>query len=296
MARLVEAYLGAKLAGTSPEVTRSDLEALERTLAALHARGRAAFPNIVVDDVAFAAHLRRCGAAVEGPRAAGVHAEDLYLCCAGLLGDETAVRLLRDRNRAALADYLRPIDASPAFFEDVEQRFWTAALMASAEAPPKLASYAGRGPLAAWVGVAAQRIALTLRRREATEKRALHNVAAEADRVPRDPELAFVKGHLRDPFQRAIVRALDSLDARQRMIYTLHVADGLNFAQIAEIYGVNGSTVSRWMATARDAVLTAARRQLRVEMNVSAGEFESLVRLLSSQLDLSISEVLRKTA
>jgi len=293
---LVEAYFGAYAVSASTRTAPADLERVEQTLAALCARGHAAHPDVAVDDVVFAAHLGRCGAAVEGMTPTDIHAEDLYLCCAGLLGDETAVRQLRGRHRPVLAGYLRPIDASPSFLEEVEQRLWDAALIGSVNVSPKLASYSGRGPLAAWLGVAAQRIALMLRRGEAAEKRALDKIAAQARLVTSDPELAFVKEHLRAPFQRAIVEALKTLDDRQRMIYSLHVADGLTFERIAATYHVSHSTVSRWMAAAREAIVDEARRLLRDEMQLPAEEFDSLARLLASQLDLSVSAVLGKSA
>ena len=296
MGQLVDAYLGPPNAEGSRASTPADPEGLERTLAALCARGRTAHSGLALDDLAFAAHLRRCGARVEADGPADIHAEDLYLCCAALLGDQAAVRILRERTRPALQGYLRSIDAAPAFLDEVEQRLWDAALVGSIDAGPKLASYAGRGPLIAWVGVAAQRIALMMRRSEAAEKRALESVAAQAGFVSGDPELVIVKEHLREPFQRAIMRALDALPARERMIYTLHVADDLTIERIAAMYGVSHSTVSRWMAGARAAVIATARRLLREEMHVSAEEFESLARLLTSQLDLSVSGVLRKSA
>ena len=295
VARLVDAYRGAHGDDTSAPTTWAHADEVDGVLVELCARARAAHPDLAVEDAVFAAHLGRCGAAVQGPASAYIHAEDLYLCCAGLLGDEAAVRTLRDRNRPALISYLRNIDASPSFVEEVEQRLWDAALIGKVDAAPKLESYAGRGPLAAWIGVAAQRIALTLRRSDAAEKRALFHVAVEANLMTGDPELAFVKQHLRGPFQRAIVEGLRLLDDRQRMIYTLHVADGLTIDRIAVMYGVNRSTVTRWMAGARAAIVDAAGQLLRDEMQISAEEFDSLARLLSSQLDLSVSSILRPT-
>jgi RNA polymerase sigma-70 factor (ECF subfamily) len=289
---LVDAYREARGSRGAGDEALADLDALERALVALHARGAAAHPRLSVDGVTFAAHLGRCGADIERLHAADLHAEDLYLCCAGLRGDAEAVRDLRARHRTVLPAYLRNIDRSAAFLDEVEQRLWDAALIGSVEASPKLASYAGRGPLAAWIGIAAQRIALMIRRREAAEKRALDNVGVEARLATADPELAFVKEHLREPFQRAIIAAFKTLDDRQRMIYSLHVVDGLTMERIAGMYGVSHSTVSRWMSSAREAIVAEARRQLRDEMNVAADEFESLTRLLVNDLDLSVSLVL----
>src|SRR5262245_44479986 len=186
----------------------ADLDQVDRTLVLACARGRAAHPDLVVEDLVFAAHLGRCGAVVDERSASDLHAEDLYLCCAGLLGDERAVRALRERHRPILAAYLRTIDASPTLLEEVEQRLWDSALVGTVESPPKLASYSGKGPLAAWLGVSGQRIALMIRRNEGAERRALDTATLEAQVFAADPELAVVKQHLREPFQRAILSAL----------------------------------------------------------------------------------------
>ncbi len=298
MPRLVDALraaLGTAVSGGG--TADGDARALELVLMALYARGRAAHPDVAVEAVMFAAHLGKCGAPVgtiEG--GANIHAEDLYLCCAALLGDVVAVRHLRHANRPVLAGYLRHIDSSPAFVDEIEQRLWDSALVGTIDVSPKLASYAGRGPLAGWLGVAAQHIALMLRRHEAAEGRAADGLGAEVQRIARDPELAFVKQHLRDQFQRAVSQALLALPDRERMMYRLHVVDGLTVERIGKMYGVAHSTVSRRMASARESIIAEARRVLREEMNVAPEEYESLARLLVSQLDLSVSRLLGKPA
>jgi RNA polymerase sigma-70 factor (ECF subfamily) len=205
------------------------------------------------------------------------------------------VAKLRRAHRPVLAGYLRHIDVSPAFFDEVDQRLWDAALVGAAGAGPKLASYSGQGALAGWVGIAAQRIALMLRRHEAAEERAADGAAAEAQALAADPELAFIKGKLRNQFQGALTRALAALDDRERMIYRLHLVDGLTVESIGKIYGVSHSTVSRWLAKARESVIREAQRVLRDEMRLSPAEFESVAALVVSQLDLSVSRLLRRT-
>jgi len=296
--RLLDAYLGARNAsGVGPFASPTSHDDAENALSALHARGRAKYPAFSVEDVAFAAHLGRCGVGVPpSAGAATLHAEDLYLCCAALLGDAAAVRALRDRHHAIVFSYLRSIDTSAEFVEDIESRLWDSALTGTSESAPKLLSYSGRGPLASWAGVVAQRIALTLRRHEAAEKRALHVVATEARLVMADPELGFVKASLRDAFQQALTGAMMVLDARQRMVYRLHIIDGLTVEAIADKYSVVRSTVTRWLASARAAIIDEAKRLLRDEMRLPAEDFESLARLLASQLDLSISHILARSA
>jgi RNA polymerase sigma-70 factor (ECF subfamily) len=293
VAALVDAYLAACAASGAGGKSPLDPIALEQLLLALYARGRAAYPGIVVDEMAFAAHVARCGSPVDKcAGGADIHAEDLYLCCAGLSGDETAVRRLRTKCRTVLTAYLRHIDTSADFVDEVEQKLSESALIGSNDRPPKLITYSGRGNLASWMGVAAQRIAITMRRHEAAEQRAIDGASVEARLVAADPELSFVKEHLRERFQRSVNAALLALDDRQRMVYSLHIVDGLTVERIGRSYGVRHTTVSRWMASARAAVIAEATRILRDEMQLAPEEFESLARLLASQLDLSVSSVL----
>ena len=294
MPKLADAYLGFDRRPSSAVLAPADIEALERSLAALWARGRAAHPQIAVEDVVFAGHLGRCDAPV-AVAGADVHAEDLYLCCAGLLGDEVALRTLRANARPVVADHLRRIDASPAFVDEVEQRLWDSALVGSGLAPARLESYAGKGPLAGWLGVVAQRVALTMRRKEASKARAVEVAGGEARLVAGDPELAFIKGYLRG-FERAISEGLQALDERERMVYRLHVVDGLSLERIGETYGVSQSTVSGWMAGARSQIVAEAQRLLRDELHASAEDYETMSRLLVSQLDLSVSRLLRQSS
>src|SRR6185312_13913027 len=75
---------------------------------ALYQRGRAAHPDIAMDRASFARHLAACGAPVGDPdAAAALHAEDLYLCAAALLGDAAAATALRRLHRPVVARYLR---------------------------------------------------------------------------------------------------------------------------------------------------------------------------------------------
>jgi RNA polymerase sigma-70 factor (ECF subfamily) len=265
---------------------------VEAFVESLAARGRAAHPELAVDAAAFAAHVAACGAAT-GVEATAVHAEDLYLACAGVLGHERAVEKLRRVHRPVVIGYLRNIDVSPAFVDEVEQRLWDAALVGSATAPAKLATYSGHGALAGWVGIVAQRIALTMRRHESADERAVAGAAAQAELLVQDPELAFIKGRMRTDFQRALSQALGTLEDRERMIYRLHLIDGLTVETIAGMYAVSHSTVSRWLAKARESVVAAAQRFLREEAGLSPAEFDSVAALVMSQLDLSVSRIFK---
>jgi RNA polymerase sigma-70 factor (ECF subfamily) len=283
--RLVDIFTAA--GGARPEnVEELGIEAL---LGELCARGRTAHPTFAIDDEVFVAHLARCGAPV-ADGAGAIHAEDLYLVCACLRPNDAAIARLRAIGRPVMRRHLSSLRESRATFEEIEQRLWDAVLVGT---PPRLAGYAGRGALGAWIGVTARRIALMDRRHERSERRARREVAAQDRLVAENPELAVIKHRYRAEFQRAIASALETLDDRQRMLYRMHLVDGLTLESIAKAYRVHGSTVGRWLEAARQQVLEEAKRQLKAELPSGSDDFDSLARLLASGLDISISQALK---
>jgi RNA polymerase sigma-70 factor (ECF subfamily) len=286
--RLARAYFAALVPGGTPR--ESPGEGLDELLAQLVARGKVAHPEVVMPNEAFVAHLAGCGAPVDpGAPPESMWAEDLYLACAAVLGDERAIARLMSTHEVGIASSLRKIDPSPTFAADVGQRFWDAALVGTVSAPPRLAGYSGRGPLAGWIGVSVQRLALMSLRHEQAEGRARRAVTAEAEAVLQDPELVMLKQRYREPFRVATEKALEALDDRERLIFRLHLVDGVTVERIGQTYGVSHSTVSRWFAKAREKVVAEIQRALRDELAISEEEFESLKRLVLSQMDLSLT-------
>jgi RNA polymerase sigma-70 factor, ECF subfamily len=290
MVGLSAAYLGAFQAYAP--ATPIDLDA---RLAALHARGAAAHPGLQLEAAAFARHLAVCGADL-GSDLGMLHVEDLFLVCAALAREVPAIEALRQAHDGVIRGYLRRIEATTAEREEIQRNIWDLLLMGDDGAAPKLASYSGKGQLAGFIGISAQRIAVTSFRRSAAQKRALARARDEAIVSCGDPEMAIIKDRYRGQFEDAVRDAVAVLDDRERMIMRMLVVDGHTLDRIAEVYGVNQSYVSRWLAKARLKVVAEARRLLRERLNVSESEFESLANLVLSQVDLSVSQVLNRVS
>jgi len=289
MARLTKAYGEAGASDLRP-----GLEApvdLDSILARLYARGRAAHPGLALDDEAFVAHLARCGAPVAvSPES--ICAEDLFLAGAALAGVSGAATKLQRVHRRVIAAYLRPLAASADLVAEVEQMVWSRLLVGDGSEPAKLLSYSGKGALAGFVGITAQRLALSLLRRQATDTRVKAALPAPTRATANDGELAFIRQRYRAAFQEAFSAGLALLESRERMVFRMKVVDDLDIERIAKVYGVNRSTVTRWLARARKTVLAEARRILCKRLKLTASEFESVAGLLVSQLDVSVSSVL----
>jgi RNA polymerase sigma-70 factor (ECF subfamily) len=281
-------------AGVTPsDVVPGNLEAM---MVRLTARGRAGFPGLQVDDADFVRVLARSAfkAKLAAQDLDQLAIEDLYLVCACLVGAPGAVTALDRRCCAPLRAAISRLVREPAQVEEVEQQVRDLLFVGNGQVPPKLTSYAGRGALGKWVGVVAQRLALMMIRADKAEARMRDAAAADALHAQVDPELAFVKDRYRGVFRAALEQALAALTARERMVMRLNLVTGMTVDGIAKIYGVHQSTVSRWLAKAREAVLATAQQSLRVQVGISPDEMESLAVLMASQLDLSVSRILRR--
>jgi RNA polymerase sigma-70 factor (ECF subfamily) len=90
--------------------------------------------------------------------------------------------------------------------------------------------------------------------------------------------------------------ALAGLPDRERMVMRLHLVGGMSVEAIGKMYDVSQSTVSRWLAKARETIVKTAQALLHERLRVAPEEFQSLAALVVSQLDLSLSRVLASRA
>jgi RNA polymerase sigma-70 factor (ECF subfamily) len=276
---LVEHFLAHAAAGQAP------VAGLAEALDAVLARARAAFPSVAMDEAAFVAWL--------APRVTGaleaMPVEELFLAWACARGDGAAIRELDARFLARLGPAVRRVDPSPEFLDDVLQHLREKLLVGS---PPRIDSYDGAGPLMSWLRAAAVRTALNARRPGAREV-AADDAALEALPLSGpNPELAAVRTQHRAVFSESFQAALASLSPRERNLLRLQALDGLSLGAIGEMYGVNKSTVSRWLSRAHEVLLSATREGLARRLALDDAALESLLRAMRESLELSIARLL----
>ena len=230
---------------------------------------------------------------------ASLHAADLFLACACVHDVPTAVARFEEAHLARLGSALAGVVVvTPEEIDEVRQQLRVKLLVGDAAAarPPLVASYSGRGSLASWVRVAAVRQALTLARDARIGVRVGRRAAAEGAlgaALIVDPELDFIKGRYRRDFEASFAAALLEITDRARALLRMHVVAGLTLEKIGAIYHVDRSTDSRWLADGRRELLDRTERGLRDRIGVAPAEFESMARLLTSQLEIDLPELLR---
>ena len=223
-----------------------------------------------------------------------LHVGDLYLACASAKGDRRAVAAFDDRFLSQVTQHVRKVCSADDDVDEIRQILRTRVLVGGGSDKPRILSYAGRGPLGGWLRVAAVRVARDLRRsRGALPEGEPGDGEERTDATaPIDPELAVMKARYGHHFRAALEEVLASLPDRERNILAMSAIDGLSTDAIGALYRVNGSTVRRWIAQARERVLEDVRARLKTALNIRPTEFDSLMVLVRSQIDLNLSQLL----
>ena len=271
--------------------------ALDERLRALCEQGRAGWPTLDLTDEEFVHHLARVTPAGQALPAADLRAADLWLACACAGGDPRALELLSRHFLSALPPALARIDRDPAFADEALQVVREHLLVAKDGAPGRIAEYRGEGPLEGWLRVAAVRAALRLQRQRKPEQLAEAAEAEPAQSAALEPalgpELEYIKRRYRPEFEAAFREALAALSGRPRLVLRLHQIEGLSIDKIGAQFGVHRATAARWILAAREELLADTRKRLMERLRLEAGELDSLMRVVASQLDVSMNALLR---
>jgi RNA polymerase sigma-70 factor (ECF subfamily) len=164
-------------------------------------------------------------------------------------------------------------------------------LVGDGEHPPALDGFAGRGALRGFLRISAVRECLRVMKRQKRE------VGAAEDDLSRfapkiDPELDRLKRTYREEFTQCFVQSLSVLTARERTLLRMNVIEELSIDQIGAIYAVHRATAARWLERARSRLADSTSELLAAKLSLSAGEVESVIRLVHSQINVSLEHLL----
>jgi RNA polymerase sigma-70 factor, ECF subfamily len=282
----------------APAAVRPQLEAiadLDRRLWAIVAQGRAAWPDLSIDAVAVVAFIARQATTDLAETALdGLRPADLYLACACAHQQPGAIAAF-DR------DYMREVDVAlqrmrvgPPRLQDVKQLVRQRLFVGGGNAgqptsPGKIAEDGGRGDLRRWVRSVAVRTCLNELRKGKREVLldddqliAQHAIASD------DPEVEYMKRTYAHEFRAAFGEALGQLGAREQTLLRYHHVDGLNIDEIGAIYRVHRVTAFRWLEKAKEILVRGTLETLRARLKLPADELDSVLRMIRSQIHLSL--------
>ncbi|WP_244239300.1 sigma-70 family RNA polymerase sigma factor [Corallococcus carmarthensis] len=288
------AHTKTRFVSPSPE----DLAALDALLSRAWEDAQARWPAVSLPAARFVTHVaERLPQATPttpiAPLVSGLSLAELYLACACLQGNSAAHEAFERNYLARLPERLRSLRQPDAMIDEVRQRVGVKLLVANAGHAPAIADYTGRGGLLSWVVVIASRITNKLR---GQEKPSTGDDAEELfQALPAqglDPELDVMKRRHHAAFRQAVREAAATLSAEDRHLLRLHFADRLSTYEMAPLFRVNQSTISRWLKRVQQQVYAETRKRLQEQLGLSTEDFQSFIAFVDSQLDLTLSQLL----
>ncbi|MEZ4231497.1 MAG: hypothetical protein R3B89_20130 [Polyangiaceae bacterium] len=290
--------LAIQLLGRQPERQLARDAALEQELAGYWAQCLEVWPELEPHSEAFAEHVSaRLQAASAGREAlSGIAFADLGLAFLALQGEPRALRDLSQRAQRIAARVVAR-GGGP----DLDELMFGLEGKLFDPLESKLVSFSGSGELDGWLSVLVTRTWLNLKRdrrelpREALDEQAQAEASLLGEGGARidvqDPELAYLKELYRDQFRAAFTRAAASLEPEQRNVLRAYYGRGSSIDVIAAGRGVHRATAARRVGQARERLLSETRRLLVAELKLSKSDLESVMRLIQSQLHLTLSRV-----
>jgi len=148
--------------------------------------------------------------------------------------------------------------------DEIVQGIISDLIVGSLTSEPEIGNYAGRAPLGRWLHVVARRAALRWVRAESKTAGIAQLASAEptlGGSTP--PEIALFRQRFGPTFQRALKDVLSEAPEADRAILRLYLVNNVSVEKIGKILGVSQPTASRWLAKAREDVLSNLKRILK---------------------------------
>jgi len=267
---------------------------LDARLADLCARGRASCPGMALADETFVRHL---GAVMANDKVGDASLDercidDLFLACACLARAPGAAEAFDARCTPGIRAAVARLAPSEAGRDEIVQKARDVLLVGDRDAPPKLGLYLGTGPLARWVATTGQRLALLELRAGRAEGRALDRLANEPA-PPADPELAYLKHQYQGEFESTLARLVAALADRDRAFLRLSLIEGLSADKIGKMFSISRATAQRRIEDVRETIADGMRREMGARLALSGSGVGSVAGLVASQIDVSLSRILR---
>ena len=259
--------------------------ALPAGLADQLAAMRARWPHGPEPDVAF---VDLVVARIDQPRV-----EDLYLAWWCSSGDEAALAAFEKayaEDLHAVATRFRDMPA-----DELRQQLRIRLFVGTDESPPKIREYAGTGSLKSWLRVTAVRCFIDIQRSVKSQR--FEQELDEAELLGMsDPQDSQIRAEVGAAVKAAFAAAVARLLPRQRVFLRHAYVDRHTLDQIAAHYAVHRTTVARTLAAAREQLITETRANVASAIDVDNDELQSVIRMLDSRIDLSLSRVLATQA
>lgn len=241
-----------------------------------------------------------------------LHADDLCHIVACERGDQRAWNELVERYGPTVRSAARHAASNEDAAEDLAQSIWAElyGLRTREDGRPsgKLAYYSGRGSLGGWLRAVVGQLAVDQHRRQGRLVQAEED--ADFDRLAResqerdgsfgaglphaDPEHALADARAARDVEAALRRAMDELEAEDRLLVKLYYFDGLRLREAGAVLGVHEATASRRLTKIHAEVRRRVQTVLMKEHGWTESETARTLSEVASHLETDMEVMLAR--
>jgi RNA polymerase sigma-70 factor (ECF subfamily) len=254
---------------------------------------RTRWPELPAPDASFVAYLVERARGQADPTAAlpRLRVDDLLLAWWASHGTSEAIAAFEATFAADLDALLRRFRGLDA--DELRQQLRVKLFFGTPGAPARILVYSGFGFLQNWFRVVASRTFLDVARHDQRQRTddLPDALLAQLVDLRGDPAAHAHKAEILAALKRAFGSALAELPRRDRTFLRHVVLDQLTTLQVAAMYGVHRVTVSRALSAAHTQIRQRARETVLAELAISEDQLASAIRVLDSQLELSLDRL-----
>jgi RNA polymerase sigma-70 factor (ECF subfamily) len=222
-----------------------------------------------------------------------VKVSDLYLAWGCVRGDEAALTTFSTHFDDMVDGAVRRFAKQGLDVDDAKQKVLEYILFPTEKRAAAISLYGGHGSLKGYLGVTVVREVLRmLKAAKRMPAMDLQDPSLALADVNDDPELQVLKNRYQTEFKEAFQETFSNLVAEDRNLLRYYYVSDLTLMQIAGISGVKHNTISRRLAKIRSTLLQGTRDRLINLAGIRNTQFESIVRLVQSQLNVSMYRML----
>ena len=233
-----------------------------------------------------------------------IRADDFCLVLACERGDEKAWEDLVKNFDATVKSAARKISSNSEDAEDLASSIW-AELYGLKEGKSKLAYFSGRGSLAGWLRAVTNQLAIDGFRKmkrlvQIEEDREFENLAQDSSEKTgnetvvshtENPEEIFSERQTAKDVSKALKKAIDELEAEDKLILKLYYFDNLKLKDIGTTLGFHEATASRKLARMQTEIRKAVEKILKAEHGWNEDEVKRHLSETASKLGINLEKM-----
>jgi len=231
-----------------------------------------------------------------------LNADDLCLAAACAKGDDTAWEDFFRDYRSYMVSVARTMTQDAGAAEQLADSTFAElyGLRESGGARvSKFSFYSGRGSLRGWLRAVVFQLSADHHRQssrlvQTEEPEDMDRLAHAAEKPERRPasDLDYVRDRYRDAVVGALRRAIQDLEARERLLLAYYYYDEMTLREIGQLFDVHEATISRWLTKVQKHIRKLVEKGLARDHGFNRREVGEAIELAAEELDITVGDYL----